>query len=247
MNKNDSCAWLDEAKSGLRALGKGTSREDRKAIKQTLELLNYFDLLQGSVDDLWRELSRNSAVHVTKLTRFPDHKQGWDILAAIYALNAVLDFLRFSPSKSVMYEDRYRRFKILDELRQALLDLAEGGAPAPILRSLHKTRGRRADGSLVLAMKGILAALMHRQQCAGMSRHQAAKWIADNMSPKLAVRISQKPITSRVVEEWLDRFGGQHAEHDSGRKAYLVWSQDTSPLTKKLFRTITERIAAGDY
>ena len=54
-----------------------------------------------------------------------------------------------------------------------------------------------------------------------------------------------------MVEEWLDRFGGKHAEQDAGRKAYLVWSQDSSPLTgsppltKEQFKTITERMA--DY
>jgi hypothetical protein len=52
-----------------------------------------------------------------------------------------------------------------------------------------------------------------------MSRHQAAKGIADNMSPALASRISRKPITARMVEEWLDRFGGKHAEPNAARKA----------------------------
>jgi hypothetical protein len=68
------------------------------------------------------------------------------------------------------------------------------------------------------------------------------------MSPKLASVISRQPISAGMVEEWLDRFGGKHAEKNAARKAYLVWSQgDSSPLTKKLFKTITERIGAGEY
>ena len=78
-----------------------------------------------------------------------------------------------------------------------------------MLRPQGKNRGRRADVSSVLVLKGILAGLMHRQQRAGLSRYQAAKWIADNMSPKLASVISRQPISAGMVEEWLDRFGGQ--------------------------------------
>jgi hypothetical protein len=82
---------------------------------------------------------------------------------------------------------------------------------------------------------------MHRQQCAGMSRHQAAKWIANNMSPRLAARVSRTPVTARMVEEWLDRFGGKHAEASAARDAYRVWSQPLPfPLTKQKFRTMTE-------
>ena len=100
-------------------------------------------------------------------------------------------------------------------------------------------RGRRPDVSLVLGLKGILAGLMERKQREGMTREEAARWIADNTPPKLAARISRKPITARSVEEWRDRFGGKHGPQDTARKAYLVWSQESSQLTKKDFKRIS--------
>ena len=247
MNPQDVFDRLKHPKRGLPALLQDVSRKGSKTIKEALELLDYLELLQDSVDELWDDLEDNRALYAKNLAQFSDDKPGCDLVAAVLAVDAVIKFLRFSPSKSLSTADRRKRFKTLDELRQALLDLSEGSAPAPILRPQRKNRGRRADVSSVLAVKGVLAGLMQRQQRAGMSRHQAAKWIADNMSPKLASRISRKPITPRMVEEWLDRFGGKHAEQNAARKAYLVWCRDDStPLTKQLFLTITERIAA-DY
>jgi len=115
--------------------------------------------------------------HAKNLARFSNDKPGCDQVAAAFALDAVISFLRSSPSNSPsdIIGDRRKRFKILDELRQALLDLSEGSAPAPMLRPQGKNRGRRADVS----------------------------------SPKLASVISRQPISAGMVEEWLDRFGGQ--------------------------------------
>jgi hypothetical protein len=245
MNK-DVFDRLKHLRHGLPAL-QDVSRKGAKTIKEALELLDYLELLQWSVDELWYDLAHNSASHAKNLARFSDYKHDVDLVAAVRALDAVVDFLRFSPSKSLSPADRSKRFKILDELRQVLFDLSEGGAPAPMLRPRSKGSGRRADVSSVLAVKGVLAGLMHCKQRAGMSRHEAAKWIADNMSPKLASRISRKPITARMVEEWLDRFGGKHAKQDAGRKSYLVWSRDFPSLTKEKFKAITERIAARVY
>ena len=244
MNPQDVFDRLKHPKRGLPALLQDVSRKGSKTIKEALELLDYLELLQDSVDDLWDQLADNHVGHLDDLKRFPEDKPSCDLVAAFLAIDAVINFLRFSPGKSLSISDRRKRFKILDELRQALFDLSEGGAPAPMLRPQSKNRGRRADVSLVLGLKGILAGLMRRQQRAGMSRQEAAQWIADNTSPKLAARISRKPVTARMVEEWLDRFGGKHAPQDAARKAYLVWSQDSRPLTRDQFRTITERIAA---
>jgi len=236
---------LKHPKRGLPALLQDASRKGAKTIKEALELLDYLELLQWRVDTLWDELYYNSVLHEENLAQFSDHKAGVDLQAAVGAIDAVIHFLRISPSQSLSFADGLKRFKILEELGQALLDLLEGGAPAPMLRPQSKGRGRRADVSSVLAIKGVLAGLMHRQQRGGMSRHEAAKWIADNMSPKLAARISRKPITARMVEEWLDRFGGKYSEQDVGRETYLGWSREDSPLTKEKFKAITERIAEG--
>jgi hypothetical protein len=45
-----------------------------------------------------------------------------------------------------------------------------------------------------------------------------------------------------MVEEWLDRFGGDHAEWNLGRKTYVIWSQGEALAVEK-FRSITEQIA----
>jgi hypothetical protein len=246
MDIQDVLDRLKHPKRGLPALLQGASREGTKTIKEALELLDYFERLQDSVDRLWYELDDNNVLHAKNLERFSGEKDGCDLIAACFAVHAVVNFLRSSPTKSLTTADRRKRFKILDELRQALVDLMEGSGPPPMLRPQPKDRGRRADVSSVLAVKGVLAGLMTCQQRAGMSRHQAAKWISDNMSPKLASRISRKPITARMVEEWLDRFGGKHAEQNAARRAYLIWSHDFPGLTKEKFKAITERIAAGD-
>jgi hypothetical protein len=206
---------------------------------------DHFELLQDAVDKLWDDLEDTSDFYAELAARFPSEKHDRDLWAAISSLDAVIRFLRFAPvGNSPSTHDR-KHFKMLEELRRALFDLSEGGSPAPMLRPHSKGRGRRADVSSVLGLKGVLAGLMHCQQRAGMSRHQAAEWIANSMSPKLAARVSRTPVTARMVEEWLDRFGGKHAEESAGRQAYRVWSGPLySPLTKQKFRTMTERIAA---
>jgi hypothetical protein len=243
MSTEDPSKRVRRTKKRLLALLPRTPGKDIKTVKEALELLDYFDLLQDSVDDLWHELLENNAFHARSLARFPDEKHGCDLAASVLAVDAVVTFLQFSPTLSLTTTDRLRRFKILYDLRQALLDLAEGGPPAPMLRAQGKGSGRRADVSSVLAMKGVLAGLMQCQLRAGMSRKEAAKWIADNTSPKLASRISRKPMTARMVEEWLDRFGGKHATPDAAQRAYRVWSELEGPLTKERFQSLTARIA----
>jgi hypothetical protein len=238
---------LKHPKRGLPALLQEVSRKGAGTIKEALELLDYLERLQWSVDTLWDELDDNSVFHAKNLVQFPDHKHVVDLQASVGSIDALINFLRSSPSQSLSIADRRKRFKIFKDLGQASLDLYDGGAPAPMLRPQSKGSGRRADVSSVLAIKGVLAGLMHRQQRVGMSRPEAAKWIADNISPKLASRISRKPITARMVEEWLDRFGGKYGEQDAGRKAYLVWSREDPPPTKERFKAITERIAEGDF
>ena len=217
---------------------------DAKPLPKSLGRNDYFALLQDAVDNLWDGLAANSEGHANDLTQFPYDRAGCDLLAAIGALQTVLDFLRFSPTKSLEWSDRRKCSRILEELKHALFDLWEGSAPAPILMARKKGKGRRADVSSTLAIKGHLAGLMYCQVHAGMTREQAAKWIVNNMSPKLAPRISRKPTTARMVEEWLDRFGGKHAEQNAAREAYQAWSQDPPKLTKQLLLRFTESLAS---
>ena len=212
-----------------------------RTIKEAIDLLDYLELLHDVFDDLWNELANNWARHEETLARFPDERPYRDLVAIIVALNAVVKFLRLCPKSAITAGRPYSYFKILEKLSQALSHLREGGAPEPMLRPLT-TRGRPPDVSLVLGLKGILAALMDQKQREGMSRGEAARWIADNTPPKLAARISRKPITARMVKEWRDRFGGKQGEQGPARKAYLVWSRDSDQLTKQDFKTITKNL-----
>jgi hypothetical protein len=96
-----------------------------------------------------------------------------------------------------------------------------------------------------MAIKGALAGMMRTLQDVGTLRDAAANLIARNLSPELTARISRKPITARTVEEWADRFGGDYAEENSGRRAYRTWSRGSlgRPLNGQKIREITERMA----
>jgi hypothetical protein len=241
MSENSFLDRLIRTQEELPLLIKELPRGRIRTIKEAMELLDYLGLLHDVFDDLWNELANNWARHLENLARFPDEKPHCDLVATIVALNAVVKFLRLCPKSAITAGRPYFYFKTLEKLSQALFHLHEGGAGEPMLRPLT-TRGRRPDVTLVLGLKGILAGLMDRKQREGMTREEAARWIADNTPPKLAARVSRKPITARAVEEWRDRFGGKHAPQNTARKAYLVWSQESGQLTKKDFKRITERL-----
>src|SRR5262245_836058 len=114
---------------------------------------DYFELLQDAVDTLWDDLAENSGHHADCLAQFPSNRSDCDLLAATGALQSVLRFLGFSPTKSLHLSERRKRFRIIEELRQALIDLLEGSAPAPMLRARKKRSGRRADVSSILTIK----------------------------------------------------------------------------------------------
>jgi hypothetical protein len=243
MSTQDVLNRLKHPKRGLPGLLRGGSRKGAKTIKEALELLRYFELLWWSTSELWYQLDHVRVCRERDVARSPADKPACDRVAALLAVDAVISFLQFSPS-SLSTEERRERFESLQKLKTALRDLCEGAAPALMLRPLGSGSGRRADVSSIVGLKGLLAGVMRRQQSAGMSRRQAAKWIVDNISPRLASRISRKPITPRMVEEWLDRYGGKHAEQNIARKAYLVWSDERlSPPTKEEFKAITEELA----
>jgi len=240
MNEKSFLARLTRTQKELPVLLKEVPHNRVRTIKEAIDLLDYLELLHDVFDDLWNELANNWARHEETLARFPDERPYRDLVAIIVALNAVVKFLRLCPKSAITAGRPYSYFKVLEKLSQALSHLREGGAPEPMLRPLT-TRGRPPDVSLVLGLKGILAALMDQKQREGMSREEAARWIADNTPPKLA-RISRKPITARMVEEWRDRYGGKQGERGPARKAYLVWSRDSDQLTKQDFKTITKNL-----
>jgi hypothetical protein len=176
-------------------------------------------------------LANIERIHELALASHPGESGEADLVACILALDAVRHFLGvLVPCHT------------LTLLGTGLSELLVVGTSPAMFLPLSRAMGRRSDAAPVMAAKGILAAMMHAQQSAGMSRENAAKWIVRYTSPTLAGRISGKPLTPRMVEEWLDRYGGAFAESNAGRKSYLTWSRSDA-VSAKRFRDITERLA----
>ncbi len=154
-----------------------------------------------------------------------------ELVLSIHALTVVSRFLRYrAPSR------------VVDLLKAGLSQVFEGASP-PMFRG-RKDSGRPSEVSVIHQVKGVLAGLMQVKQKSGMQRATAATWVARNIAPELASRLSVKQITSRAVLEWLDRYGGKHPPDDPGGKAFKVWSTPLpKPLTVQKFKEITARIA----
>jgi hypothetical protein len=180
---------------------------------------------------LERELAEAENLRQRALASFPGEAGEVDLVTCIFALEAVRRFLvmMMIPGRSI------------DLLGSGLTDLLRGSAP-PAMFVPRKRKGRRSDSRDTAAVKGVLAGLMYVQQSSGMDRKSAAAWVARNISHTLAARISGKPITARMVEEWLERHGGNFAEEGPGRQAFQVWKSG-EPFSTEKFREITENIA----
>jgi hypothetical protein len=86
------------------------------------------------------------------------------------------------------------------------------------------TTHRRQDPPAIAGIKGRLAAVMEHRQNAGLSRKDAAAWVARRLPPRMRDRIgSVKPST---VDNWLCKWGGDRAvEQGSGREGYVSMSR----------------------
>ena len=202
-----------------------------ETIRAAIERLTRFGEIGVELTILNFELAKIDKVHEVEEANDPYEKGKIELVASALALKEVCSFLSMiAPSHS------------LTLLQNALAELVLGGAPAAMFAPLNDLNNRPPDSPSVMAVKGALAGMMHIQQSAGMSREQAAHWIARNISPNLVVRISRKPISARSVEEWLDRYGGDFAANNAGRKSYCTWSRGEAVSAAK-FRDITERMA----
>jgi hypothetical protein len=225
---------LEQLKNELKALLVRLPDDDAETINAALAYLELLGTIQGDFSDLVEALEEIDEQYSRNAMGLPD--QAAELASATFSLAKVSHFLR------IRYWSRS-----LDRLQAALLQLIFGGPAAAMLEPLNiqGRRGRRPDVPSIQSVKGALAGIMYGQQATGMSRQEAAAWIADNISPKLASRISSKPITARMVEEWLDRYGGNRPPDDDGGKAFKVWKRPFPhpPLTERKFREMTERIA----
>lgn len=187
--------------------------------------------LEEDIKWLRSELRNNDALLARCLPLASSAEESVELVFAIFAINAVSRFLQTrAPSKAI------------DLLKAALSQVLEGSRPA-MFRS-RKGSGRRSESPLIHQVKGVLAGLMSVKQKAGMRRDEAAAWIARYIPPELASRLSPKPITTRAVLEWVDRYGGKHPPEDPGGQAFRVWSGPSpTPLTVRKFKEITRGIA----
>jgi hypothetical protein len=222
---------LDRLKGKLKALRTRLPKNDAETINATLKCLQRLGTVEDDLADLAQELEEIDSKYTS--IGLPD--QLAELASSALTIATISRFLRI-----------YYWSKSLDRLQAALFQLTMGGPAAAMLQPLNiKGRhGRRPDVPDVQSVKGALAGLMHRRQSGGMPRQKAA-WIANNISGKLASRISGKPITARMVEEWLDRCGGSSPPDDAGGRAFKVWARPVvEPLpTKKEFFEMTERMA----
>jgi hypothetical protein len=204
---------------------------DALAIQKAVSALEKLIEIGDHVETLNFELAEIDKLHEVEEAEDQSQIGKVELMASALSLHRVCDYLVFSaPSHS------------LTLLKSALAELIAGGTNPAMFAPLDNYNGRPPDTPSILGVKGVLAGMMHAEQAAGMSRARAAKHIANNISPKLATRISRKPITSRAVEEWLDRFGGDYAEDTAGRRSYLIWSSH-GPTSAVKIREVTDRIA----
>lgn len=198
------------------------------------ELLSLFWDLNRRLD----EIDEHQAALALEIEKHPEEvdARGADLPtneleAAEEALQEVLAMIGSRGARSIA----------LNRLHNALLGLIDGASPAAMLTAA-KTGGRPLDSPTVQYAKGMLAAALHvRQKMSGESRAAAAAWVVKHTSRELSRRLSRKPITSRAVIEWLDRFGGEHGSSGDGRASFVYWETEWGgrPFTPDDLRAVS--------
>ena len=98
------------------------------------------------------------------------------------------------------------------------LEGLSAGAKAPEMLRPSRIGHRRVDSPNVEGVKGRLAAIMEFKQKRGLSRKDAAQWVARNVPPELKRCIG--PISARAVESWRTNWGGRYGTKGSGQEGY---------------------------
>ena len=221
---------LSALSNDLKRVAKKARGRDAKILMAAIEVLGEHIRNTKDLRTLGHTLIEIENEHECESKKFPDQGARVDLGASIMALEAVTDFL----GPRVVSRN-------LGHLRTALLEIAAGAAPATF-QPEEQGKGRRDDSPSVLRAKGLLAGMMEVQHSIGMTRQEAAEWIARNVSRELALRISSKPITPRMVEEWRDRYGGAFGEKGIARDSFLLWRTHDA-VSPQRFREITEHEA----
>jgi hypothetical protein len=206
---------------------------DAAILEAAILELKALSSLRGDLDILEHDLDEADKFHeAPELIDDPDARGKIELVAGAISVNVVRSFLL-----SLLHRSRS-----LDLLEKALTDLLESGIVPAMLYPLEHFAHRPPDPNSIVAYKGAIAGMMHAQLRAGMSRKEAAEFLARNVAPRLAGQLSRKPLTARMIVEWLDRYGGKSGEEGVGRKFYKTWSQG-EPVSPQKCREITERMA----
>ena len=205
---------LERIQTALERIGQQISGDDARILEAAGEQLEWFETIRGALRDTREALAQIDDQYDLDLRSCPEQRSALQLGSAAMALKAICDF-------------GYLRSRAVTHLLKTLADLVAGGPPHPMFRPWAVGPGRRADLPRVQQVKGMLAGLMHAKQLEGMKRLEAAAFIAEGISPNLAMRISKKPITPRMVEEWLDRYGGAHPPDDAGGEMFKSYKDGT--------------------
>jgi hypothetical protein len=185
-----------------------------------MDLLDELLTLFWDLNTRLEQIDKEQEVVASEINKDPKADPVWpdvattELFAATQALAEVLKTI----------DERGLASQALERLHNSLLALACDSSPPGMLTPTERD-SRPVDAPAVQIEKGMLAAAMHvHQKASGASRNEAADWVVQHTSPELLRRLSRKPITSRTVIEWLDRFGGKHATDGFGRDAFLSWN-----------------------
>jgi hypothetical protein len=134
----------------------------------------------------------------------------------------------------------------LVRLLGALAALAAGSSPSPMLAPTT-TSHRRPDPPAIEGIKGRLAAIMEFRQRAGLTRKQAAAWVARHLSAKMKDQLGS--VTPATVDSWLLKWGGERGvTHGIGHEGYLHMRnvlKDRSPSEsdlEKIFEVLSQSL-----
>jgi hypothetical protein len=226
--------WTEEELCDeLWRIQKKSRGSDAAILEAAISELKYLSSLRGDLDILEHDLDEADKLHeAPELIDDPNARGKIELVAGAISVNVVRSFLLCLLHRS----------RSLDLLEKALIDLTDSGIVPSMFYPLRNFDSRPPDPNSIVAFKGALAGMMHVQQRAGMSRKEAAEFLARNVAPRLAAQLSRKPLTARMIVEWLDRYGGKSGEEGVGRKFYKSWSQG-EPVSPQKCREITERMA----
>jgi hypothetical protein len=184
----------------------------------------------SALDNLASQLADIDSTHLENVQNSLDFSAACDLGSALLVVQRISCFL----------SEQNIRSEALDRLGLALASTFAGEGPASMfLISPLRDGGRPQDSDLIQGAKGFLAGLMHAKQLSGMSRKDAAIWVAKNIPRTLSSRISRKPITPRAVEEWRVRYGKKSARNYGCTNyctALKIYGSTEHPLSIQRFR-----------